>query len=62
MTEREIETLLASGNAVMWALAKSWMDAHEYRSVRQNAGQRKRKIELAIDQYRTDQAQLRGMK
>jgi hypothetical protein len=36
---------------VTTALARSWFDAKEYRSVKQNAGQRMALIERAIREY-----------
>lgn len=49
MTHKEIETLLDCDNTILRVLAMSWSDADEYRSVKQNAGQRKALIESAIE-------------
>lgn len=53
MNEAQIEELMHSHEAdtVTTVLAMAWKDAHEYRSVKQNAGQRKMLIERAIEQY-----------
>lgn len=53
MNEAQIDELMHGHEAdtVTTVLAMSWKDAHEYRSVKQNAGQRKMLIERAIEQY-----------
>jgi len=46
-----IDGLLAGDDTVLRVLAMSWMDAKEYRSVKQNSGQRRSLIERAIQDY-----------
>lgn len=51
MERSEINELLDKAPTdIHYVLAKSWVDADEYRSVKQNAGQRKSLIESAITQ------------
>lgn len=53
MNEAQIDELMHGHEAdtVTIVLAMAWKDAHEYRSVKQNAGQRKMLVERAIEQY-----------
>lgn len=48
-----IEAMLDGDDTVLRVLAMSWMDAKEYRSVKQNSGQRRALIERAIKEYET---------
>lgn len=48
MEREEIEKLLDCNSTILRVLAMSWCDADEYKSVKQNAGQRKSLIEVAI--------------
>lgn len=48
MERADIERLVEQGTTIERVLAMSWLDADDYRSVKQNAGQRKALIECAI--------------
>jgi hypothetical protein len=51
ITENEIIDFIDGYDSVLRCLAMSWRDAKEYRSVKQNAGQRMSLIETAIEKY-----------
>lgn len=50
MERADVERMAEHGTTIERALAMSWLDADDYRSVKQNAGQRKALIESAISE------------